>query len=239
MIIHPTTTSNIGIGFGATTFEFYDDKVWHGVLYSNFHGGIDYWGPLGYPIWATTNGVVLYAGYAVPYIGGAGGNGVVIQHGDSLKSIYGHMDTVEVTPGMQVIQGQRIGTMGASGIANGVNHLHFEVRTTTDAWGEDVENPYELMQGGSLSTGYIANSTEDIPWIEPLSGSYVRMALCVYEGNNTWSTPTAASAVTAVYFDRMKAATTMFTVSTSSGRTIIQPTAALDPEVEVRADYTV
>lgn len=238
MIIHPTTTSNIGFGFGPTNFEFYDDKVWHGVLYSNFHGGIDYWGPLGYPIWATANGVVLYAGFAVPYIGAAGGNGVVIQHGDSLKSIYGHMNTVEVSSGMQVSQGNRIGTMGESGNANGVNHVHFEVRTTTAEWGEDVENPYELMQGGSMAGGFIANSTEDIPWIEPMGGTAVRMALCTPVGNNEWTTPTKATSVSAVYFDRMRASSSQYTVTQVAGRTIITPTATLSVEIEVRADYT-
>lgn len=236
-IIHPTTTSNIGFGFGSTNFEFYDDRSWHGDFYPNFHGGIDYWGPLGYPIWATANGTVLYAGFAVPYIGSAGGNGVVISHGEYLKSIYGHMDTVIVSQGQQVIAGQKIGTMGQSGLANGVNHLHFEIRTITPEWGEDVENPAALMDGGSLVASGFAWQTEDIPWVEPMGGTTIHMGLCQRMSNGNYALPTAASRVDVVYYDRLRVSDNDYNVITQGENFYINPHAVLNEEVEVRCDY--
>lgn len=232
-MIHPTTTANIGFGFGSTSFSAYDDRYWHGDFYTNFHGGIDYWGPRGYPIVAAMNGVVLYAGYAVPYIGAAGGYGVVIQHGPYMKTIYGHMEFISVTPGQAVIQGQQIGGIGDSGIANGVVHCHFEVRTLTAAWGEDVENPAEFLPGGSLANSAMGSDGWDIPWLEPLSGTVIKAALCTPIGNNQWALPTGGESVVALYFDRLLVNPSSYSVTNG----IITPVATVSTEVEVRADY--
>ncbi len=232
-IIHPTLTSNIGYGFG--NYGSYPSRTWHGNFYPSFHGGIDYWGPLNYPIAATANGVVKYAGYAVPFIGAAGGNGVVIQHGPYMKSIYGHMNNLLVTPGQAVVAGQNIGRMGMSGVANGVIHLHFEIRTTTTTWGVDeYENPFALMDGGSLANTGLANDTSDIPWLEPLSGTIVRAALANPLGGNRWALPTQAESVVAVYFDRIKQLPSAYTVSGN----IITPVVDIGSGTEVRVDYT-
>ena len=233
-MIPPTTTDNIGFGFGSTSSEFYEDRVWHGVFYPNFHGGIDYWGPLGYPVWSAANGIVLFAGNAVPYIGAAGGNGVVISHGPYMKTIYGHMNTISVVPGQAVVSGQRIGSMGMSGIANGVIHLHFEVRTITSTWGEDVENPNIYLAGGAEAGTGFANSTGDIPWLEPLEGTLIRGGLANPLGGNQWALPTSVISVIAVYFDRVLASAGHYTVVNNT----IVPTSTLSPETEVRVDYT-
>lgn len=233
-IIHPTTTSNIGFGFGSTTSSFYVDRTWHGDFYTNFHGGIDYWGPLDYPVVAVANGVVRYSGFGVPYIGAAGGNGVVIQHGPYMKSIYGHLNSIDVTNGTAVVSGQRIGGIGESGVANGVIHLHFEIRTITPEWGEDVENPAEFFFGGSYFGTGLGNDTSDIPWLEPLAGTLVKAALCNPAGVNQWALPTAAESVVALYLDRLLTPATSYTVSDG----IITMTTDVSSEVEVRADYT-
>ena len=231
--IYPTTTANIGYGFGSTGAAFYEDRTWHGTFYTNFHGGIDLWGPLDYPVVAVANGVVLYAGFGVPYIGGAGGNGVVIQHGPYVKTIYGHLNSIAVSPRQAVVQGQKIGGIGESGIANGVIHLHWEVRTTTTLWGEDVENPAEFFPGGSLAGAGMGNDTSDIPWLEPLSGTVIKAALCMPIGNNQWALPTGGDSVVALYFDRMLVSPASYSVAGG----IITPIAAVSTEVEVRADY--
>jgi murein DD-endopeptidase MepM/ murein hydrolase activator NlpD len=238
-IIHPTTTSNIGFGFGSIpSASFYEDRTWHGTFMVNFHGGIDYWGPRHYPIWAAANGIVRYAGFGVPYIGAAGGNGVVIQHGPSMKTIYGHMQTVSVVPGQAVVSGQSIGTMGDSGIANGVIHLHFEVRTITPEWGEDVENPAVLMAGGAQANTYLANQTQDIPWIEPLEGTVITLGLCQPQADGTFTLPSGATSVVAVYFDRIRASVAHYTVIRGdSGTLYIRPVTTLIEGTEVRADY--
>jgi hypothetical protein len=126
--------------------------------------------------------------------------------------------------------------MGESGIANGVIHLHFEVRTITPEWGEDVENPYALMEGGALANNFGMDSY-DIPWVEPLSGATVRLALLVMRGDGSYALPTAAETVTAVYYDRIKVFPSYYTIESRSGTLYVVPTETLDPETEVRADY--
>jgi murein DD-endopeptidase MepM/ murein hydrolase activator NlpD len=236
-VIPPTTTSNIGFDFGATNFSYYPDVVWRGQLYQNFHGGIDYWGPLGYPIWSCANGTVLHAGFGVPYIGSQGGFGVVINHGPDMKSIYGHMEGVSVAPGQQVVGGQNIGTMGASGIANGVNHLHFEIRVNHPIYGaDDYENPNALFEGGSAALTYGVD-TYDIPWIEPISGTTITLARCIRQADGSYALPTGATSVRTVYYDRVKVSTSGYSVQTRSGSLYIVPSTALDVTIEVRADY--
>jgi murein DD-endopeptidase MepM/ murein hydrolase activator NlpD len=108
------------------------------------HHGADFVNPTGTPVLAAADGVVLYAGGDLSTLFGPYnnyyGNMVVIQHGfadssgGAVYSLYGHLDTVEVTTGQEVTVGQRIATVGGTGIAMGP-HLHFEVR---------VGNPYDF-----------------------------------------------------------------------------------------------
>jgi murein DD-endopeptidase MepM/ murein hydrolase activator NlpD len=101
------------------------------------HHGVDMPNPRGTPILAAADGVVLYAGDDSTTIFGPTnvyyGNLVVIQHaftaadGQSVFSLYGHMDHVDVQTGQAVKVGDQIGIVGSSGVAIGP-HLHFEVR---------------------------------------------------------------------------------------------------------------
>ena len=79
------------------------------------------------PIWAAAGGTVVTATMGV-WAGGYG-NHVVIDHGNGVKTLYGHMSYLTVGVGDKVTQGQVIGRMGKSGNVRGVTgiHLHFEV----------------------------------------------------------------------------------------------------------------
>lgn len=85
------------------------------------HDGIDLAGPLGSPIVAVGDGVVVEAGPASGF-----GLWVVIQHPNGDYSIYGHMYTYYVTVGEHVRAGQHIADIGANGQSTGP-HLHFGV----------------------------------------------------------------------------------------------------------------
>jgi murein DD-endopeptidase MepM/ murein hydrolase activator NlpD len=87
-----------------------------------FHAGIDISGPLGTPIHATADGVVVSVGLENGY-----GRMVRIDHGHGLETCYGHMSGFAVTAGQSVSRGEVIGYIGHSGRTTG-NHVHYEVR---------------------------------------------------------------------------------------------------------------
>jgi len=78
-------------------------------------------GKCGEPILAAAGGTVLKAGW-----NRVAGNYIKILHPNGVVTMYGHLQTIFVSPGEQVSQGQIIGTMGATGRATGC-HLHFDV----------------------------------------------------------------------------------------------------------------
>ncbi|MCX7697001.1 MAG: peptidoglycan DD-metalloendopeptidase family protein [Bacteroidales bacterium] len=91
---------------------------------AQFHPGIDFAGPVGIPIYATGDGVVIdpfktssMHGYGLV---------VVIDHGFGFKTLYAHLSKILVKPGDSVKRGQIIGLLGNSGPSTGP-HLHYEV----------------------------------------------------------------------------------------------------------------
>ncbi len=89
---------------------------------AGFHPGVDLTATPGRTIQAAAAGVVVVAGDCGGY-----GNCVVIDHGVSLATLYGHQSTVLVQVGAHVDAGQVIGRVGSTGMSTGP-HLHFEVR---------------------------------------------------------------------------------------------------------------
>jgi murein DD-endopeptidase MepM/ murein hydrolase activator NlpD len=86
------------------------------------HTGVDLTAEAGSPIYATGDGIVESAGWDGGY-----GNCVVINHGFGYKSVYGHCKEMIVRTGQKVVRGQKIATVGMTGVASG-NHVHYEVR---------------------------------------------------------------------------------------------------------------
>lgn len=89
------------------------------------HNGVDIAGPIGLPIYASANGIVISA-KPTGYNGGYGSM-VIISHAGNIQTIYAHMSRVDVFAGQAVSQGQVIGALGNTGRSTGP-HLHFEVR---------------------------------------------------------------------------------------------------------------
>lgn len=87
-----------------------------------YHSGMDIAGDYGLPIIAADGGVVIYAGWISGY-----GNAVIIDHGGGLSTLYGHNDSLAVSEGQGVSQGQLIAYCGSTGYSTGP-HCHFEVR---------------------------------------------------------------------------------------------------------------
>ena len=91
------------------------------------HSGLDVSAPKGTPIAAAQSGTVIMAG-----VQGGYGNCVIIDHGDGVSTLYGHMSKINVSKGQQVNRGDIVGLVGSTGTATG-NHLHFEVRINGEA----------------------------------------------------------------------------------------------------------
>lgn len=79
------------------------------------HFGIDIAAPTGTPVMAPAGGTVRLAESDHFFTGGI----VIIDHGYSLNSTLFHLHTVDVEVGQEVKQGERIGTVGATGRATG------------------------------------------------------------------------------------------------------------------------
>lgn len=88
------------------------------------HTGIDFAAPQGTAIYAAEAGVVLVAQSWSSY-----GNTVIIDHGNGLWTLYGHIrnNGIKVDKGDTVKKGQKIAEVGSTGNSTGP-HLHFEVR---------------------------------------------------------------------------------------------------------------
>jgi murein DD-endopeptidase MepM/ murein hydrolase activator NlpD len=86
------------------------------------HYGIDIAGGVGTPITSAMDGQVLAVGFSLRSYG----KYVIMKHQGGYQTLYGHLETVEVSEGQRVRQGQKIGTMGNTGRSTGP-HLHFGI----------------------------------------------------------------------------------------------------------------
>lgn len=73
------------------------------------------------PITASNAGTVLFAGDNGIY-----GQLVILDHGLGLTTLYGHLSSIGVSVGDQVMKGAELGRSGATGLAGG-DHLHFAI----------------------------------------------------------------------------------------------------------------
>ncbi len=85
------------------------------------HNGIDIGAERGTMVHAPAGGTVAFAGSHAEY-----GLTVVVDHGDDLRTIYGHLSKISVAAGQQVGRGAELGQTGNSGRSSGP-HLHYEI----------------------------------------------------------------------------------------------------------------
>ncbi len=108
------------------------DKVWLSCNFGwredpfsgnrrEFHNGIDVAGPWKSPVVAPADGVVVQTGKDRLF-----GVYVKLQHSDQVKTLYGHLASLDVKRGQKVRRGDQIGLMGNTGRSTGT-HLHYSV----------------------------------------------------------------------------------------------------------------
>lgn len=88
-----------------------------------FHAGMDFAGAVGTPIHATGDGTVIAVENERGY-----GKCVIVDHGFSYKTLYGHLDSYNVKVGQKVKRGDVIAYLGNTGGLSTGPHLHYEVR---------------------------------------------------------------------------------------------------------------
>lgn len=95
---------------------------------SSSHTGLDIAAATGTPIGAAAAGTVTFSGRKGSY-----GNMIVITHANGVQTYYGHCNSLYVSAGTQVSQGQTIASVGSTGNSTGP-HLHLEVRVNGVAY---------------------------------------------------------------------------------------------------------
>lgn len=119
----PSQLGGRGQGNGQLSKPLSNYSISQGFTGQHQHEGIDLAAPRGTEIHAASGGTIKTVGFDQ----GGFGNYVVIDHGNGLETLYGHLDSRSpLREGQSVSQGQVIGPVGSTGDSTG-NHLHFEV----------------------------------------------------------------------------------------------------------------
>ena len=116
------------------------------------HRGTDFAAPLGTPIMASGNGVIVRARWC-----GGGGNCIKIKHNSTYQTVYAHMSkfAIGIKEGVRVKQGQIIGYVGSTGKSTGP-HLHYEVIQN----GKKINSQKLKLPSGKTLNGGIRNLFE-------------------------------------------------------------------------------
>jgi murein DD-endopeptidase MepM/ murein hydrolase activator NlpD len=91
------------------------------------HHGFDLAAPEGTEVYAAGDGIIAEIGSDPVY-----GTYLVIKHGETWTSLYGHLSKIETTLRTAVRSGNLIGRVGSTGQSTGP-HLHFELRRNGEA----------------------------------------------------------------------------------------------------------
>lgn len=114
-----------------------------GARWGVLHAGIDIANSIGTPIVAVADGTVIDAGPASGF-----GMWVRLKHADGTITVYGHIDSANVSVGQEVMAGDQIARMGNRGFSTGP-HLHFEVHLP----GENKIDPLPWLASRGIGLG--------------------------------------------------------------------------------------
>lgn len=117
-----------------------------GYRWGALHGGVDIANSIGTPIYAVSDGVVVDVGPTAGY-----GALVKLRHSDGTVTLYGHINSWNVTLGERVFAGDQIATIGNRGNSTGP-HLHLEVLVN----GTDRIDPVPWLAKRGISVGAYA-----------------------------------------------------------------------------------
>lgn len=113
--------------------------------FKSLHAGLDIANRTGTPVYATAAGTVSFTGNK-----GRMGKTVVVDHGNGIKTMFGHLHKYTVRHGQKVERGDKIGEMGNTGYSTGT-HLHYAVTHN----GKSV-NPFKYVLHDEMVTDHAA-----------------------------------------------------------------------------------
>ena len=117
------TAGEITQPFGPTDVWLEPSREYNGVRYAHFHDGVDIAGAWAADVVAPARGRVVFVGMMMD-----GAEIVVLAHDHGVVTMYAHLDASNspptVAPGDEVAAGQKIGTVGLTGMTTGM-HLHW------------------------------------------------------------------------------------------------------------------
>jgi murein DD-endopeptidase MepM/ murein hydrolase activator NlpD len=149
------------------------------------HNGVDYACALNTPVMAAADGKVI----TVAFDANGYGNYIVIDHG-VIKTLYGHLSTVQVHVGQVVSKGQRIARSGQTGAVTGP-HLHFEVRK--GAGRASAVDPKPYIQGHKSFLSKVFNKVKSfVANIASSIGSFIGISSQSKQGSILSSNSAAA-----------------------------------------------
>ena len=115
------------------------------------HKGVDISAPMGTPVKAAADGIIIHAGWNGGY-----GRCVIVDHGNNYQTLYGHLSRLDVMEGQEIRQGETLGSVGTTGHSTGP-HLHYEVHV-----GSTPVNPYRFL--ANASTARTPSSHNEFPF---------------------------------------------------------------------------
>jgi murein DD-endopeptidase MepM/ murein hydrolase activator NlpD len=105
---------------GAVNSEFGSRlSPWGNV--TEFHSGLDIRAERGTAIHAPASGTVTFTGAQPEY-----GTTIIVDHGQDVRSLYGHLSQISVQSGQRIERGALLGYTGNTGRSSGP-HLHYEI----------------------------------------------------------------------------------------------------------------
>ena len=131
-IVAPIKGLRITSGYGVRKHPILKKKI--------MHHGIDFKGSHKSPIQATASARVKFAGWSNSF-----GNLIILDHGNSITTVYAHLSERKVRTGQRVKKNDIIGLQGSTGRSTG-EHLHYEVHYK----GKSI-NPVKFLQINQVS----------------------------------------------------------------------------------------
>lgn len=115
-----------------STFGWRADPLAGGTM--RMHRGLDFRGDTGDLVLSIADGTIAFTGHDP-----ALGTMVIVDHGDRITSVYGHLSDVLVHDGVPVQRGAAIGLVGNTGLSE-APHLHLTIKL-----GDEAVDPLLLL----------------------------------------------------------------------------------------------